>query len=403
MKMLMRLSLFLSLGTSVALGSAFEPRQVGMFNVRKAAFLSLERFSANEPYVLSVSSFGLFGENALHIVDNVASALLPNAQPSVREISKDIVWPNEAKAVPSTILGRRGLLVSGGFLVPGNSTGAVTFVDIDTKEEFVLTSPKKGWFYHRSEWLDVNGDGLKDLVTARGMKSMMGGSGGELLWLENPGKLGEKAWKEHVIGAGPDVYFRLKDLDNDGFPEIVATQYFSKKLTVWWRDGAVWSSIVVDNSLGSAFDSEFVDLNGDGREELLVTNHEGRDGKVFAYIVPQNFISEKWERKTLVSGIETRQSGFNQASPGQAVSFFPHKDYRGKPYIVVAGDGSQRAHLVVPASDDPNDWTYNESTLWNAGCTVGQTAVGDVNDDGYADIFVPGYDAGKIAVFTFAP
>lgn len=393
-------SLFLS---SASFATEPTAKQVGAFSVPKSAFLSLEQFSADEPLSLVISSFGLFGENAVRIVENAASALSTSAAVAVKEISRSVTWPNDAKAVPSAIFNRRGLLVSGGFLVPGNATGAVTFIDLNSNEEFVLTTPKKGWFYHRSEWLDINGDGQLDIITARATKGMMGGSGGELLWLENPGTLTKKPWKEHVIGEGPDVNFRLKDLNNDGFPELVATEFFGKRLTIWMREGNDWKSKIIDSKLGSAFDSQFVDLNGDGKDELLVTNHESSNGKIFAYIIPQNPMTDNWERKTIAEGIETRQGGFNQASPGQAVAFFPAKDYQGKPYIVAAGDGSQRAHLFVPASQDANDWTYTESELFNAGCTVGQTAVGDVNHDGYTEIFVPAYDKGKVTVFTFAP
>jgi hypothetical protein len=46
--------------------------------------------------------------------------------------------------------------------------------------------PPPGYFYHKSEWIDLNGDGKLDLLTARGTKPIIGTAGGELLWLEQP-------------------------------------------------------------------------------------------------------------------------------------------------------------------------------------------------------------------------
>ena len=49
-----------------------------------------------------------------------------------------------------------------------------------------LTTDKNGFFYHMGIWRDMNGDGRKDLLTARVNKPIIGASTGELLWLEQP-------------------------------------------------------------------------------------------------------------------------------------------------------------------------------------------------------------------------
>ncbi len=49
-----------------------------------------------------------------------------------------------------------------------------------------LSSPSTGYFYHKADWYDVDGDGLLDLITARATKPLFGSGSGELLWLKQP-------------------------------------------------------------------------------------------------------------------------------------------------------------------------------------------------------------------------
>lgn len=51
-----------------------------------------------------------------------------------------------------------------------------------------ITADKKGFFYHRVVLMDINGDGLPDVLTARATKPLIGSGYGEFLWLENPGE-----------------------------------------------------------------------------------------------------------------------------------------------------------------------------------------------------------------------
>ncbi len=69
----------------------------------------------------------------------------------------------------------------------------------------------------------------------------------------------------------------------------------------------------------------------------------------------------------------------------------------------MGGDGSQKAHLLTPNSEDTNDWSYTEQILVHERSTIGRIAIGDVDNDGVTDIFVPAYNANKILIFSFNP
>jgi hypothetical protein len=380
------------------------PREMGKISTKNPAFLALETLRPGEGKSLVISSFNVFGSESVSFVQNIGESLSALDAVRPKMLASGITWPNEARMAPREVFGGNFLLVAGGFLVPGKATGALTLIEIETGATRHLTTPKKGWFYHRAEWLDMNNDGRLDIVTARANKPIFGASEGELVVLTQPADARRGQWYETVLAKGPDVHFRIHDFDKDGKSEIVATQFFSKKLTLFWNEGTELQSRVIDANLGSAFDVEVVDLNKDGKDDLLVTNHESNaNAAVLAYEVPADFKKGEFTRHILIKGIETRQGGFNQASPGQAVAFHPEtKRTEDKPSIIVAGDGSQRAHLLTPKSSSASDWTYEENVVVNAGSTVGQIAVGDVNNDGFTELFVPAYDKHQITVLTFA-
>jgi len=68
---------------------------------------------------------------------------------------------------------------------------------------FKLCDRHNGYFYHMGEWVDMNGDGRKDFLTARSNAKK---DEGYLVWFEHPAEgLTSNHWTEHIVTKGPDV------------------------------------------------------------------------------------------------------------------------------------------------------------------------------------------------------
>lgn len=388
---------------------------LGYIPVEKPAFLYLVPNGANSTSLL-ITHFKVFGNGRVTAVHRIGDHLKSLEQTQVEIWNTTTAWPNEIQPVPEEIFGPHHFSVAGGFLVPGKANGSVkifrceipdtSLQDLCTQyseaEPADITISKRGWWYHRVEWVDMNADGLLDMVTARARKPIFGGGMGELVWMEQPENPRQMPWQEHFIGKGPDVHFLVEDLNHDGQVEILSTEFFQEKLSLFYLENGIWTYKIIDENLGAGFDLSLSDLNNDSKLDILATNHQAdASASIFAYELPQNPLQDQWKRRVLLTGIETRNKGQGQGSPGSAFAFFPNtKSKNQKPLILASGDGSQRVHFLRPVSEDPHNWEYAESILLDVGSTVGQIAIGDVDLDGFVEVFIPAYDAGRIEVFT---
>ena len=391
------LCLILSL-TASAEAIDYEIREAGRIAVPKPAFQSLLESEGNS---LVVSSFGLTGKDHVYRIANPWAAA-QGGTPRIETITDAIIWPNEVRLLGPEALGQEGWLISSGFLFPPKSTGAISYLDLGGKLS-QLTLPKTGWFYHRAVVADVTGTGRMDIITARGTIPPIGAADGELVWLQRPPNPLDSTWNEVVLAKGPDIHFRVVRNPADGALVIIAAEFSGKKISIHWLEGSQARSRVIDNTLGSAFDLDTFDLNGDGRLDLLATNHENQEEKsaVLAYTMPDNLKTGAWRRYVLFSGIKTTQPGIQQASPGAAKAFFPNtSDTSGKPWIVVSGDGSQRAYLLRPLSESATNWDYESRVILDAGATTGEPIAHDFDGDGLADFAIPAYDKDTIHLLS---
>ena len=132
-------------------------------------------------------------------------------------VSEGLLWPNNITPYEGGTSNNSSttFILGDGFLVPGKSTGAIHRITVDANgnaKDEKLTTDKKDWFYHKGVFVDVNGDGLKDIVTARGHKALFGGGEGELIWLQNPGNEVKIPWDEHHLADGPDIGIHVMGL-----------------------------------------------------------------------------------------------------------------------------------------------------------------------------------------------
>lgn len=166
-------------------------------------------------------------------------------------------WPNDAKVVPQDVFGSRAIVVPDGFIPPGHRNGGVYVISVDASDVTKTTgtvkiSPDKDdYFYHMGQWVDLNGDGRKDFITAR---SNAKAGGGELVWFEHPeGGLSSTPWTEHVVTSGPDVCIEVELNTTFYRDEIVifAAQFFDQKVAMYrvsTKDGTLVDSRTIDDS-----------------------------------------------------------------------------------------------------------------------------------------------------------
>ena len=344
-----------------------------------------------------------------------------------------IVWPNEAARVPDGILPFDAIIVPQGFH-PAPRQGRLTIIDLENLDEYVVdqsTQSPSGFtfpldpsnsprFYHRALFIDMDGDGRRDIVTVRSgfrVGPSVYPPFSELVYFRNPGpKLeADEEWAEVVLWGGPaagflgpDIHLAAHDFEGDGVPEIVATHFFSGetpapgappargKIALYGApEGQPWSVVdalafslprVADLSVdqGFPFDVQIVDLNRDGQADILATNHQPDQcspatstsvaGRVYALQPPASgrIFDEPWTTRVLLDGIVPNPSPRSatppgRLAPGTATAFWPIRLLRGitKPWIVVGGDEASRVWLLRPKRRDPTNWAYDSAVVFD--------------------------------------
>lgn len=318
----------------------------------------------------------------------------------------DFKWPNDVQVIPPDVFGPgfNAIVIPDGFLPPGKTEGNIymmimSYIDPTKMQQVVQISPSKsGFFYHMGKWIDMDGDGRKDYLTAR--TNAQAGSG-ELVWYKHPeffygsGNL----WEEHIVTKGPDVMFDVQTIQGYEGIIVFASEFFNKRLTIYQVvNGKVGLSRIIDSTIDQAYSVRYLDINDDGNFELLVNNHETNNTKagIFLYNVPQDLFHGEFTRKQIASGFT---NAFSYLIPNMCPGF-PYAVYPGPghaKHILVAGDGDYSAHLMRPDGKD----AFQREVIKNLGGTVGAITTYDFDGDGYLEFFVPNYDKNYIEVYQF--
>lgn len=322
-----------------------------------------------------------------------------------------ITWPNEITRVPNTVRHDNkqkqqhqkeqqqqqqppdALLVADGFLVPGKDRGGIYIVQNPEHKESEWTIPltdpfsSDRWFYHKSIWVDLTGDGRQSILTARAKLTKVATTtessttsttttstsatstaststleenrpkNGQLIWLEmpkphhydvetgtpleqdgtafNPFDARHLPWNERVLVTGPDVTFAVADMNpDDDTIEVLASQFFDEKVTLHsiqrGPNPRVIFSRVIDDSPGAAFGGILVDL-----EEGTNNNNNNDDPK-------QSAAADNHDGPRVINSGSTIKS----LSQGDSFSHFLVTSHEFNSNSIV-GDGSDGANNVM--------------------------------------------------------
>ena len=302
------------------------PRMVTEFNLEHAAYIEIfedtnysndtedyaERFNM---FVTTFNPRATYSPDAVYTIPAPGKLLSSGANSSNWEATLKIMggkktayWPNYSVRLPYELGGFDGILQTSGYggYGYGGEAGQLEVYNNEEGNEAgpwnIATKPTghndSDRSYHWAIFKDVNDDGLLDVMTARFHLGLNGHANSQLVWLQNPGNLTpnnannewSSPWECHVIyEGGPDVYFENRvftKLDGSKYDVIMGAEHWSQQLSLYYVEDqpAAWDlgttngseikKLVLDKYNGTPYEANFMDLNNDGVEEIVVSYFE---------------------------------------------------------------------------------------------------------------------------------
>lgn len=349
-----------------------------------------------------------------------------------------MVWPNEAMRAPDGVFPFEAVVIPQGFH-PTPFQGRLTAINLDdpARTEYVIHQSTQNFasgftfpgdpdnsprFYHRVLFLDMDNDGLEDIVTVRSGFRIVPSPYppfSELVYFKNPGAAidPQTPWDEVVLYGGPaaeflgpDIHLDAFDFEGDGVPEIVTTHFFSAspatpgqpppqngKITLYGAPlGGTWADVDatsfalprvkdLSDDQGYPFDVQVVDLNRDGKADILASNHQPDGcspmtsseipGRVYALEQPESgdLFADEWTLRILLDDVRPNPSlppiqAPGRLAPGRAQAFHPvrYSESFTKPWIVVGGDEASKVWVLQPSDlFDSGNWDYDAAVVFD--------------------------------------
>jgi hypothetical protein len=198
-----------------------------------------------------------------------------------------------------------------------------------------LPAPNAGKQQTSATVFDIDGDGINDFVITERT--------------EAPAVVGylyrNASWQRIIIEAGklrPEAGSTFGDVDGDGFVDFIAGGDGSSNEVWWWRNpgkaldpNVPWQRYTIKSSgANKHHDQLWVDVDGDGRNELVFWNQGGQS--LFVAHPPENPLQpEEWKRTVIY-----RYSGDSEMQQrGSVPGWKRPNEHEGLAFADINGDG----------------------------------------------------------------
>ncbi|MEZ4293633.1 MAG: FG-GAP-like repeat-containing protein [Polyangiaceae bacterium] len=378
----------------------------------KPAFIHVADLNGDGFPEIIVSAFdasGPFGGGRVNIYRQKTPGNISSWTKEMLPGSKGTKFPNSVSTHDIDGDGDLDIVVPSGFLAcaPG-SCGALAWYERTSSgwtKRSLLSG--KSLFYHHVEHVDMNGDGVKDLVTVGEKKGIWDDGSAEVhLFTGNATSL-RFAKTPIKLATGLGSIPTVMDLDKDGDLDIASAEYFGSNGSFAWLENTgsltSWSKHYMDNTSGKAIQLSLVpNLFGDGKLVGIGANHTNTkdnpsspESAVFLLAKPNN-PTLPWTKTQISTGIQSVASpAFGpQGAPG--VFAYGDPDGDGDIDIVVHGDGDPRVFVLEQTA--PGVFTTN---ILASNFNQGGVAVADLDGDGMDEIIASSYEKNRLEIFLY--
>jgi hypothetical protein len=225
---------------------------------------------------------------------------------------------------------------------------------------------------------DLDGDGKPDLIVANGDSNTV------TIYHNNssPGTISFSEVASFTMGTnGYPIGVAAGDLDGDGKPDIVISNYYTQTLTIY-RNASTSGNIVMDSALSIPsgnyiLGASIADLNGDGKPEVIVACQGSNILSVYTNSSTIGHISFSNETTIMAP------SG---GSPFKAV--VADIDGDGKPDIVAANSYLNTVSVYLNTTPTGGTISFASDVDFTTGNFPEGVAIGDIDGDGKPDLAV---------------
>jgi hypothetical protein len=225
---------------------------------------------------------------------------------------------------------------------------------------------------------DLDGDGKPDLIVANGDSNTV------TIYHNNstPGNISFSEVASFTMGGtGYPIGVAAGDLDGDGKPDIVISNYYTQKLT-FYLNASSSGNIVMDSVLSVPsgnyiLGASIADLNGDGKPEVIVACQGS------------NILSVYTNSSTLGHIGFSNETSVNAPSGGSPFkALVADIDGDGKPDLVATNSYLNTVSVYLNTSPTGGTISFATDVDFTTGNFPEGAAIGDIDGDGKPDLVV---------------